>query len=398
MKRLLLAAALLSLPFRSAAADPAQEKRYAGIPAPTATEPAAAAPAQGASSSYSSDNVFVGRYGEVITYEGGCVIEAEMRGPVEVVRSYSRRVYHPETKTFTVQFPKPEDFTPEKFAPMELVQLLVIPKDVPGGLKDLASMRRAKEDELSRAGLTYALKDAQSFEFPPGSFEVRVSSPYRLVQTYTESKEHFFILTGGGVYGDTNYGRINTSLSKHVLLSIPRPLLKKSTLKEALSDTSLMGWGGWLLVMVPACLLALLSKLSRQGHVLRLSYIGRSVLVAVNLGVLYGVVTQTVLLGLKFSMNGDIIAFLPGLIVPWLFPWIAALVGGRYTSRLWKYLLIVFVWYVLFEMIRVPFKPLSADSEIRMAFGISGLVGILHGVCFGLGYQAAQEERHEGSC
>ncbi|MFA6003815.1 MAG: hypothetical protein WC881_07090, partial [Elusimicrobiota bacterium] len=95
------------------------------------------------------EDVFVGHYGEILRLDRDWTADAEMNGPMEVIRFHERTVdsrklsapeYHPQA----------EDYVPENFAAKRLMQLLVIPKAA-RGFKSLSALKAAKLQELDKS-------------------------------------------------------------------------------------------------------------------------------------------------------------------------------------------------------------------------------------------------------
>lgn len=141
-------------------------------------------------------NVFVGTVGGIIELPYGWTADPVMRGEAEIVRIHRKSINDFDVKPFN---PKPSDYKPENFEALGLMELMVIPKNAPGGFKSLAELRQAKEKELLSSGAEYEITDVPSrSEWPKGTFDVATSRPYRLRQTYGESEKEFYILTSAG--------------------------------------------------------------------------------------------------------------------------------------------------------------------------------------------------------
>lgn len=146
-------------------------------------------------SGYGEISLFVGQYGEAIEIPYYWAADAESRGQTEAV--YFHRKYSDDQHRVPFQ-PKPAEYKPEDFSRLELMELVVIPKNAPGGLRSLAAIRRAKETELARSGLQFKIIDEKNeYAWPRGTFYVETVSPYRLFQTYSESPSEFYIFTVG---------------------------------------------------------------------------------------------------------------------------------------------------------------------------------------------------------
>ncbi|MBI2387226.1 MAG: hypothetical protein HYV14_14635 [Elusimicrobia bacterium] len=140
-----------------------------------------------------SGSIFVGHYGETIELPHNWTAEAELRDETEAV--YFHRKSHDDFGFRPFQ-PKKADYKPESFTPMGLVELVVIPKDAPGGLRSLKAIRAAKESELKQTGAEYKIFNGGG-DWPLTAFHVETIRPYKLWQTYAESPNEFYILTMG---------------------------------------------------------------------------------------------------------------------------------------------------------------------------------------------------------
>lgn len=163
--------------------------------APPSPAVEAAAISGSAGRSAEGKSLFVGHYGEAIAFPSSWTADAEMQGKTEVVFFHRKFEDDFEIKPFR---PKKSDYRPENFTPMGLMELVVLPKDAPGGLGSLAAIRSAKELELKKQGADYEMSDKTSEPgWPLATFHVKMHKPYRLCQTYSESPSEIYILTRG---------------------------------------------------------------------------------------------------------------------------------------------------------------------------------------------------------
>ncbi|PIR17845.1 MAG: hypothetical protein COV48_08220, partial [Elusimicrobia bacterium CG11_big_fil_rev_8_21_14_0_20_64_6] len=163
-------------------------------PPPPAVEAASRPGSTGRSAN--GNSLFVGHYGETVEFPSSWTAEAEMRGETEAVFFHSKFEDDFQNKPLR---PKKSDYRPENFTPMGLMELVVLPKDAPGGLGSLAAIRDAKELELKEQGADYEMLDkTREPGWPQATFHVKMHQPYRLWQTYSESPSAFYILTVGG--------------------------------------------------------------------------------------------------------------------------------------------------------------------------------------------------------
>lgn len=150
------------------------------------------------------NSIFVGHYGEVIEFPYGWTAEAELRGMTEA--AYFHRKSH-DVFGFKPFNPKPADYKLENFAPLGLMELVVVPKNAPGGLRRLADIRAAKEKELKASGAAFRIyENPLGGDWPLGTFVVVMQAPHRIEQTYAESPSEFYILTEGGGIEPGDYG------------------------------------------------------------------------------------------------------------------------------------------------------------------------------------------------
>lgn len=145
------------------------------------------------------ENAFVGHYGETFRFCPTCEASSEMQGLTEVIRLHES-VRKTDKGAFVPFDPKPGEYVPQNFTPLNLGQLIVVPKGAPNGFRSLRKLRQAKEKELALSGVRYKLLPERPAEYdlwPQDTFGVVVSTPYRLFQLYTQSDKNFFILTAG---------------------------------------------------------------------------------------------------------------------------------------------------------------------------------------------------------
>lgn len=116
--------------------------------------------------------LFVGHFGETLVVHYGWTAKAEIRGVAEIVHIH--RKSHDDFGLRPFQ-PKPSDFKLENFAPMGLMELVVVPKNAPGGLRTLAELRAAKEKELNSIQAAFRIDDPRESE----AFRRCAAAPYR---------------------------------------------------------------------------------------------------------------------------------------------------------------------------------------------------------------------------
>jgi hypothetical protein len=334
-------------------------------------------------------NVFVGHYGEVLSYDEHWTAEPEMQGLMEVVR------FHAQTRgrdksgnlTFAPYHPKSEEYVPEKFASMELAQLIVIPKNAPNGFPSLRKLRAAKEKELALSGMGYKILPPghNDLDWPQDTFFVSISTPYQLFQQYTQSDKNLFIFTAGSNPSDAiqgYVGKISDSLREHLEQFRRRVSEDYRVYKYPIVSIP------WMLIIVLSGALGLFPK--RVGWRGRLRLIGRATLIFSTTLPLLG------LAAINFSwrhgfdkwVNMGSTVFCIAAILPFLCAALSAWRGGK---RLWR----VFLWTA-----GVNVLPAAAAFAVALAFfqGIGSIdgaaffgtsivliyLGLLCGICFGL--------------
>ncbi len=168
-------------------------------------------------------NVFVGYYGEVIEFSLNEKAWAHMRGPIEDVRIYP--------KTLSA---KP-DFNPRNFQSLGLNQLLVIPKGLPHGYRQLSELIAAKKAELEKQRHTglihYDIKRPSGhLIWPKESREFVIENlnplPFTYWQIYSQSPHEFFIWNTG-IDPTVSKGPDMDSLARYLMDRFPAPPLTR---------------------------------------------------------------------------------------------------------------------------------------------------------------------------
>lgn len=143
---------------------------------------------------------YTGHFGEVFKLRGGWQIDPFMSGGTEVINLYPK--YRPDVPDSIDAFkPKAEDFKPENFSRLQLIQLTIIPRSA-DAFRSIEELKKAKAADLSASGVGYKIVERPSFPaargaWPEGTFEVTIESPYRLTQLYTATPSYLCILTSG---------------------------------------------------------------------------------------------------------------------------------------------------------------------------------------------------------
>jgi hypothetical protein len=110
----------------------------------------------------SPKNVIVGHFGEPIELPYGWMAEPAMHDATEIVhmhRRVSKLVHTSKGSGYEIEIPKDSDYKPENFTPQDLMQLIALPKDAPGGYSSLDDLRRAKDRELTARGVAHKIED-----------------------------------------------------------------------------------------------------------------------------------------------------------------------------------------------------------------------------------------------
>ena len=354
----------------------------------------------------STRSIYVGHYGEAVEFPYGWTAEPSMRGLTEAV--YFHRKSDDLLGLHPFQ-PKESDYKPENFAAMRLIELVVVPKNAPGGLRDLKALRGAKEKELTASGADYEIIDEMSepYFWPHGSFHVEIKRPYRLRQTYSESATEFYILTAGGRLKEGDYSLSNDRILNYnfadalvsgslgrLLLSVhtrtPGGLLFKAERQESNDFMApfklvrlrvvlgLFSTGMLILALWPGT-----SQRVRRAHLF-----GYSLLFFTLLTALAGFLSVYIPVhcGGVLWRNSAAAGLIPVLLIPWI-SWIAARrFGSAHPRRIlfWSGALAVLLTLDLFRGSRLD----SATSADNLAYGTTLLLLVL-GLAFGLTFAVA---------
>lgn len=154
-------------------------------------------------------SLFIGHLGQILELPQGWTADAEMRRDTEIVYFHRALVNGDPAQPFN---PKPSEYTLGNFASLGLMELVVIPKDAPGGLRSLEALREAKEKSLQANRFTFKITDADG-AWPSGTFHVETLMPQRFSQTYSQSSKHFYIFTAGGPLDDQAAAELRRSLA-----------------------------------------------------------------------------------------------------------------------------------------------------------------------------------------
>ncbi|MBI2788836.1 MAG: hypothetical protein HYX59_09160 [Elusimicrobia bacterium] len=288
-------------------------------------------------------NVFIGHFGETVRLPYFWAADARMQGPMERVNFHFKTV--DPMKMFSAPFsPEAKDYVPENFARLRLMQMLVIPKDVPGGYPSLEKLREAKSKELSETGNPYDLRKVGEYPWPPETFWVSISTPYPLFQLYTQSDKYFFIVTSGASpYAKdrkdpvlaNSVGDLCGSLSTYLDQFAEKLANRPKPISTAL--VALLPWGGICAVGIA------LGFLPKRGIWLsRLNLMGRTMVGLTSISLLIAIPLLFISWrqGLDKTINEGSILLGAGLVMPWACTAISSWLNGRNPWRLFGWSLV----------------------------------------------------------
>lgn len=358
------------------------------------------------SSGYGAVTLYVGKYGETIELPYYWSTLVEMKDETEVV--YFHRNFSDDRSLVPFK-PKPSDYKLEDFARLELMELIVIPKKAPGGFRSLAELRANKDKESAKAGANYQIVDeTNEYAWPRGTFHVRITRPYRAVQTYTESPEEFFILTSGGDLSDGEFGlsakraedynytvdRALESLRKHVIsgsnpsdedsssgkLFVPAGALSQNFFSSFKTSRFVALFGILGGVMAGFAFWPGMTARARRTR-----FFGKSLFVFAHLAALAGFMSiycPIAIAGMKWRTSNDA-TLLPVLLVPLFSAFAARRLGSARARRVLVVTgTIAGLWALLAILTRGPGDRLPAE------FGVFGNTVILYflGLAFGTAF------------
>jgi len=337
------------------------------------------------------ENIFIGHFGETLRLDNCWAVDAKMQGLIERVNFHFKTV--DPTKIFSAPFsPEAKDFIPENFARLRLMQMLVIPKDVPGGFRSLEALREAKVKELNSTGNPFDLRKIGDYPWPPETFSVSISTPYPLFQLYTQSDKNIFIVTvGEDPFASTPRDRFLASsasglfhsLSTYSYQFVSPPAERISSLDLGLAA---LPWAGICVIAVA------LGFLPKNGKWLgRLRLIGRMT---------FGLATAAMLIcvpiffismshGMARTINQASILFCAGLIFPWVCGAAAVRLNGRRSWRVFAWSAVANIFPVslsLVFMAQIYSGPafFLGPVDLLMLTLTLGATALLNGAAFGL--------------
>lgn len=340
-------------------------------------------------------SLYIGRYGETIELTHDWTVEPRMRDEVEVVRFHAKHTDQWERHSYR---PVESEYKPENFTPMGLMQLIVIPKNVPGGMRSLKDMRTAKEIELKRSGVDYEIiEETNDSRWPTGTLFVLIDKPYRLRQIYAESPKQFFILTMAGKLekgypGLTEFqvedipyaqGKASSSLGDYLLGVSRAPVQSTDCDWFHYFRTTDRFWkilGAFSLAMLALAFWPGATPRARKIHLF-----GASLLSFTLLSGMAGFLA--IFLPGQYGVYGHIdgpSALIPAVLFP-LISWIAAkCLGSSRPNRIlaWSTALAV-LWAVFLYQ---PQGEAPGDARVFLSTSIFLLAGLTFGIAFSLAF------------
>lgn len=343
------------------------------------------------------ENVFIGHYGEIVRLAYFWTADASMKGEMEVVNFHLAK-QDPFAVVSPAFQPAQKDYAPENFARLRLMQMLVIPKDVPGGFKSLRTLREAKTSELAAAGGSYKLQSLGEV-WPPDSFQLWVSAPHQFFQVYTQDEKNIFIVTSGASpYDSPPADPVLTNATVRLLNSLSDHLdearLRMTSRAGFLTDLRVVLLPGAFVGVLGLLLLLLPKRLERPrlagGMMLGIAAAGH--LIAGPL------LFASWRMGLDRTINEASILLCAGLAMPWICRFVSLRRNGRKPWRVFTWTVIANILPVLtgYAAMRGFLSGTDAITGSRSFWMMSlslSLLGALDGIVFGLTHRA--DERND---
>lgn len=347
---------------------------------------------------------YLGNYGEVFKLAGGWRIDASMHDVVEVVNHYPP--FRVDLRDSVEPFnPKPSDFVPENFTRYALMQLVIMPRSV-APTKSLEELKKLKIRDLASSGVGFEVVDHPFFggfsgDWPRGTFEIWVSTPYRLSQLYTASESYLCILTSGRdtppstVISD-HYDWMRSGLRNWMVHSAsesellrPKYLTSQQIRARGISLRifSKPGvWVSWILINGLTCLLA--GLLASRGRFDWLRRTSLSLLIFSNFGALLGGIIGLLLWPIPWPAQHLPIASAVACLFMPLMAFLMGRISGIRPRRLasigvtaWTLIAAGFLCYLSIMAAWGPdFTPVVPGNTALAAFVVFGIGGILFGL------------------
>ncbi|MFA6093677.1 MAG: hypothetical protein WCU88_08985 [Elusimicrobiota bacterium] len=337
------------------------------------------------------ENAFIGHYGEMINLPVAWTAEAELQSRMEVVyfhEKYERMGQGTAYWEDRPYRPAREDYTLENLTAKRLMQLLVIPKDVPG-FKSLEAMRRAKGKAYKKEGVKYfvwngACAYCTDYHFPENSFTMDIGSrEHGFIQFYTESDDHFFILSMGNIRESSPKELILKSLERYI--STRRAGVDRDPRQMFSYRLLWFIFGGSNLICI---IFALLSR--KNKWLAPMVIAGRFMLVFSNLLAIIGVALLFFLdyFGIRGAI--PIPSLLTAMAMPWLCRETSCRIGGIKPARVFLTCLFLSVPLSLFflaatigimedgEKVSSAYYAVVAMFQMLIALGYAVVFALTH--------------------
>lgn len=241
---------------------------------------------------------YVGHFGEVFKLRAEWQIAPSMQGEVEVINFHPK--FLPDRDSLERFKPKPSDFAPENFSRLQLIQLVIMPRAA-DAFQSLAELKEAKIKDLQASGVKFEVVNDPFFgpptgQWPVGTFEIVVHSPYRLTQLYTATASYLCILTSGldtppATAIDSYYSFLRYGLAEWLVPEVspeektaPRDILANGISLHPFTIPYV--WMGWVAISGISGLLAWFLGTQKRWDLLR--RISHSLLIFSNVGALLG--------------------------------------------------------------------------------------------------------------
>lgn len=341
------------------------------------------------------ENVFIGHYGESLRMSQSWTARAELHGPIEVVYFHPDRV--DPIKYFSAPFnPGSDQYVPENFAKLRLIQMKVIPKK--GGPRSIKELRDSREQELAEAGVQAQFQSPVGLgSWPKDSFQVMISSPYSLFQAYAVGGEHFFVMTSGTspyleTSSDPTYLRGTETLLFSLLNYLDRFHVPLGSIAEPLT-----GLAGAFIPGAFACAIGF-ALFSLPGSYRRAKLAGRAILSMTIGWHLLGV--PILLASWRFgwgrNVNEASLAICAALLTPWLCREASTRFGGEKSWRVFWFAAVASALpliggLVVFSIIHAMEAPILNAGNFGRLSRVAGFLGFLNGIAFTLSHREAVE-------
>lgn len=349
------------------------------------------------------ENVFIGHFGEIVRLPFFWEADAKMQGPMERVNFHFKTI-GPSKMTSAPFSPAAKDYIPENFARLRLMQMLVIPKDVPGGFPSLKTLREAKDKELRATGNPYDLRQVGAYPWPPDTFWVSISTPYPLFQLYTQSDKNYFIVTSGASpYSIDRKDPILANSTADLCSSLSTYVYKFVSPPRANITIS-----DFAFAMIPGaaiCVIALAIGFFPKSRTWtgRLRLIGRTILGLTSISL---IITAPALFiswrhGLDRTVNEGSLLICAALIMPWACRAISSGLNGRKPWRVFAWsaasnILPVAVGFMIMRDFHSGKAAIIGTEDIVMLNVILGALGFINGIALGLTHQETEEAPAHG--